>query len=187
MKVEIKSKKGLRTILSVIVDKKNIQIKMDERLKELQKEVSLKGFRPGKVPPEIIKSQFGKSIYGEVVDKILRETTTKAIDNKKLKVAGQPKIDLKQFGEGKDLNYELQIDCLPNVNLKSFEKFKATTFKVKIEDKVIEEKLNEIANQNKRFEDKDENEKAIKGDQIIFDYFATIDGNKFEGSEGNGL
>ena len=54
---------------------------MDERLKELQK-VALKGFRPGKVPPEVIKSQFGKSIYGEVVDKILRETTTKAIDEK---------------------------------------------------------------------------------------------------------
>ena len=43
----------------------------------------------------------------KLVDKILRETSTKAIDEKKLKVAGQPKIDLKQFGEGKDLNYEL--------------------------------------------------------------------------------
>ncbi len=85
MKVEVKSKKGLRTILSVIVDKKNIQSKLDERLKELQKEVALKGFRPGKVPPKVIKSQFGKSIYGEVVDKILRETTTKAIDEKKIK------------------------------------------------------------------------------------------------------
>ncbi len=85
MKVEIKSKKGLRTILSVIVDKKNIQIKMDERLKEIQKEVTLKGFRPGKVPPAVIKSQFGKSIYGEVVDKILRETSTRAIDEKKNK------------------------------------------------------------------------------------------------------
>ena len=142
-----KIKKGLRTILSVIVDKKNIQMKMDERLKELQKKVALKGFRPGKVPPEVIKSQFGKSIYGEVVDIILRETTTKAIGEKKLKVAGQPKIDLKQFGEGKDLNYELQIDCLPNVTLKSFEKFKATNFTVKIEDKIIDEKLTEIANQ----------------------------------------
>ena len=138
MKVEVKSKKGLRTILSVIVDKKNVQTKMDERLKELQKEVALKGFRPGKVPPAVIKSQFGKSIYGEVVDKILRETTTKAIDEKKLKVAGQPKIDLKQFGEGKDLNYELQIDCLPKVELKSFEKFKATEYKIKIENKIIE-------------------------------------------------
>ena len=187
MKVEIKSKKGLRTILSVIVDKKNIQTKMDERLKELQKEVTLKGFRPGKVPPEVIKSQFGKSIYGEVVDKILRETTTKAIDEKKLKVAGQPKIDLKQFGEGKDLNYELQIDCLPSVALKSFDKFKATNFIVKIEDNIIEEKLKEIANQNKQFEDKNEKEKAIKGDQVIFDYTATVDGNKFEGSEGKGM
>jgi trigger factor len=187
MKVEVKSKKGLRTILSVIVDKKNIQTKMDERLKELQKEVALKGFRPGKVPPEVIKSQFGKSIYGEVVDKILRETTTKAIDEKKLKVAGQPKIDLKQFGEGKDLNYELQIDCLPNVTLKSFDKFKATSFKVKIEDKIIEDKLKEIANQNKQFEDKHENEKAINGDQVTFDYSATVDGNKFEGSEGKGV
>ncbi len=187
MKIEVKSKKGLRTVLSVIVDKKNIQTKMDERLKELQKEVALKGFRPGKVPPEVIKSQFGKSIYGEVVDKILRETTTKAIDEKKLKVAGQPKIDLKQFGEGKDLNYELQVDCLPNVILKNFEKFKATSFKVKIEDKIIEEKLKEIAKQNKQFEDKNVNEKAINGDQVTFDYLATVDGNKFEGSDGKGV
>ncbi len=187
MKVEVKSKKGLRTILSVIVDKKNIQTKMNERLKEIQKEVSLKGFRPGKVPPAVIKSQFGKSIYGEVIDKILRETTSKAINEKKLKVAGQPKIDLKQFGEGKDLNYEVQIDCLPSVNLKSFDKFKATSFKVTIEDKIIDEKLKEIAKQNKQFEDKNDNEKAINGDQVTFDYLATVDGNKFDGSEGKGV
>ena len=187
MKVEVKSKKGLRTILSVIVDKKNINTKIDERLKELQKEVALKGFRPGKVPPAVIKNQFGKSIYGEVVDKILRETSMKAIDEKKLKVAGQPKIDLKQFGEGKDLNYELQIDCLPNVTLKSFNIFKATSFKLRIEDKIIEKKLKEIANQNKKFEDKNTKDKATNGDQVIFDYSATIDGNKFDGSEGKGV
>ena len=187
MKVEVKSKKGLRTILSVIIDKKNIQTKMDERLNELQKEVNLKGFRPGKVPPEVIKKQFGKSIYGEIVDKILRETSTKAIDEKKLKVAGQPKIDLKQFGEGKDLNYELQIDCLPNVTLKNFNKLKATGYKIKIEDKIIDEKIKQIANQNKQFEDKNENEKAINGDQVTFDYSATVDGNKFEGSDGKGV
>ena len=187
MKVEIKSKKGLRTILSVVIDKKSIQTKMNDRLNELQKEVSLKGFRPGKVPSTVIKSQFGKSIYGEVVDKILRESSIKAIDEKKLKVAGQPKIDLKQFGEGKDLNYELQIDCLPKVELKNFENFKATDYKVKIESKVVKEKLKEIALQNKQFEDKNEMEKANIGDQIIFDYTATVDGNKFDGSDGKGV
>ena len=187
MKIEVQSKKGLRTILSVIVDKKIIQNKMDERLIELQKEVSLKGFRTGKVPPSVIKSQFGKSIYGEVIDKILRETSVKAIEEKKIKIAGQPKIDLKTFGEGKDLNYELQIDALPDIKLRSFEKYKAVEYKVKIEDKVVNEKLNEISNQNKQFKDKKENEKAKVGDQVVFDYSATVDGNKFEGSEGKGV
>ena len=187
MKVEVQSKKGLRTILSVIVDKKTIQNKMDERLNELKKEVSLKGFRTGKVPTSVIKSQFGKSVYGEVIDKILRETSTKAIEEKKIKVAGQPKIDLKTFGEGKDLNYELQIDSLPDINLKSFDKYKAVEYKIKIEDKIINEKLKELSNHNKQFEDKKENEKAKIGDQVVFDYSATADGNKFEGSEGKGV
>jgi trigger factor len=187
MKVEIQSKKGLRTILSVIVDKKTIQNKMDKRLNELQKEVSLKGFRAGKVPASVIKSQFGKSIYGEVIDKILRETSTKAIEEKKIKIAGQPKIDLKTFGEGKDLNYELQIDSLPDITFKSFEKYKATEYKVKIEDKIINEKLNELSIQNKQFKDKKKGEKAKIGDQVVFDYSATVDGNKFEGSEGKGV
>ena len=154
MKVDVKSKKGLRTILSVIVDKKNIQTKMDERLNELQKEVALKGFGPGKVPPAVIKSQFGKSIYGEVVDKILRETSSKAILEKKIKVAGQPKIDLKQFGEGKDLNYELQIDCLPSIKLKPLDNFKATEFKLKIDKKINtywENRKNKIESMNRQF------------------------------------
>ena len=184
MKIETKSKKGLSTILSVVVDKKTIQLKMDERLSELQKEVALKGFRPGKVPPSVIKSQFGKSIYGEVIDKVLRETSTKAISEKKLKIAGQPKIDLKQFGEGKDLNYELQIDCLPNIKLSPLEKLKANQHKIKIEKKIIEDKLKEIAEQNKKFEDKKDNERSIVGDQLTFNYFGSIDNKKFEGNEG---
>ena len=187
MKIEVQSKKGLRTILSVIVDKKIIQTKIDERLAELQKEVSLKGFRPGKVPSSVIKSQFGKSIYGEVIDKVLRETSTKAISEKKLKIAGQPKIDLKQFGEGKDLNYEIQIDCLPNIKLKPLDGFKGIQYKLKVDKKIIDDKIKEISNQNKKFEDKKDNEKAIKGDQVIFDYSASIDEKKFEGSEGKGV
>ena len=187
MKIEVKSKKGLSTTLSIIVDKKTIQSKMEERLSELQKEVSLKGFRPGKVPSAVIKSQFGKSIYGEVIDKVLRETSSKAILEKKLKVAGQPKIDLKQFGEGKDLNYELLIDCLPSIKLNPLEKIKASEYIVKIERSVIDKKLKEISDQNKQFEDKKDGEKSQIGDQITFDYSANINGNKFDGSEGKGV
>tara|TARA_X000001036_G_scaffold387867_1_gene383841 strand:+ start:36 stop:1409 length:1374 start_codon:yes stop_codon:yes gene_type:complete len=187
MKIEIQSKKGLTTTLSIIIDKKDIQKKLEERLLKLQSEISLKGFRQGKVPPSVIKSQFGKAIYGEVIDKILQESSSQAIKDKKIKVVGQPKIDLKTFGEGKDLNYEMQVNSLPEIKLQSFENYKATDYEIKIEDKIINEKIKELANQYKNFTDKDINEKAEIGNQVIFDYSATVDGNKFEGSEGKGV
>ena len=86
MKIEIQNKKGLTTTLSIIVDKEIIQEELDKKLIELQSEVSLKGFRPGKVPTNVIKSQFGKAIYGEVIDKILRESSSKALEEKKIKI-----------------------------------------------------------------------------------------------------
>ena len=182
MKIEVQNKKGLTTTLSIIVDKKTIQNKLDEKLSELQSEVSLKGFRPGKVPPAVIKSQFGKAIYGEVIDKILQESSNKALKEKKIKAAGQPKIDLKTFGEGKDLNYTIEVDSLPEVNLTSFEKYKAHNYLLKVDAKLVDEKINEIAKNNKTFSDKDG--KSEKGDLVIFDYSASVNGEKFEGSEG---
>jgi trigger factor len=187
MKIEILSKKGLRTTLSIVIDKKTIQNKLEERLGKLKSEVSLKGFRPGKVPTTVIKSQFGKAVYGEVIDKILQESSMKALEDKKIKAAGQPKLDLKTFGEGKDLNYTLEVDALPAVELKSFEKIKATDYKIKIEEKIINEKLKELSIQHKHFKDKKDGDKAELGNQVVFNYSATIDGNKFEGSTGKSV
>jgi trigger factor len=182
MKVEVQNKKGLTTILSIIIDKKTIQEELDKKLLKLQSEVNLKGFRPGKVPPAVIKSQFGKAIYGEVIDKILHESSNKALLEKKIKAAGQPKIDLKTFGEGKDLNYTIEVDSFPEVNLASFEKYTANEYSLKIENKLVDEKIKEIAKNNKTFSDK--NERSEKGDLVIFDYNASVNGEKFEGGEG---
>ena len=182
MKVEVQNKKGLTTVLSIVVDKKVIQEKLDKKLSELQLEVNLKGFRPGKVPPAVIKNQFGKAIYGEVIDKILHESSNDALKEKKIKAAGQPKIDLKTFGEGKDLNYTIEVDSMPEVNLASFDKYTANEYLLKIDSKMVDEKIEEIAKNNKTFSDK--NEKSEKGDLVIFNYSAFVNGEKFEGSEG---
>ncbi len=72
MKVTIENKKGLNKDLKVFVDKKTIETYMEEKYEEIKKQVVLKGFRPGKVPKEVLKRQFGKSIYGEVLDKVLK-------------------------------------------------------------------------------------------------------------------
>ena len=137
MKVTINSKKGLKTNLKVFVDKKTIEEKIGVRLTELSKTVNLKGFRPGKVPLNVLKRQFGKAVYGEVLEKILKETSTKALEEKKIKAAGQPKLDLKSYGEGKDLNYTLEIDELPSVKLQSLENIKFTNYEIKVTEDEI--------------------------------------------------
>ncbi len=184
MKVTVDSKKGLKTNLKVFVDKKTVQGYMTEKYQELSKTVVLKGFRPGKVPIQLLKKQFGKSIYGEVLDKILKETSTKAIVEQKVKVSGQPKIDLKSYGEDKDLEYIIQIEELPKVNLDELNNIKITDYEIKVTDKDINKKIEEIAKSQNNFEDKKDGEISKLGDLIIFNYEATVENKSFEGGQG---
>ena len=184
MKVTVNSKKGLKTDLKVFIDKKTMNVYMSEKYEELKKTVVLKGFRPGKVPTEILKKQFGKAIYGEVLDKVLKETSTNALKEKKIKVAGQPKIDLKTFGENKDLEYIIEVEELPKIEIEQIKNIKLIDYAIKVLDKDIEKRISEIAKNQNNFKDKKSEEKSQNGDLIIFDYKATVEEQNFEGGEG---
>jgi trigger factor len=184
MKVTVNSKKGLKTNISVFVNKETVNSKIEEKLKELSKTVNLKGFRPGKVPSNVLKRQFGKAIYGEVLEKILQETSIQAIKEKKIKVAGQPKLDLKSHGEGKDLNYTLEINELPVIKIQSLENIKFTDYEINVTDKEVEKRIAEIAKNQNDFKEKKETEKAENGDLIVLDYEARIEDKTFEGGQG---
>ena len=184
MKVTVESKKGLKTNLKVFVDKKTIEEKIQSRLSELSKTVNIKGFRPGKVPTEVLKRQFGKAVYGEVLEKVLKETSTKAIEEKKIKVAGQPKLDLKSYGEGKDLSYMLEIDELPSIKIQALDNIKYTDYEINITQDEVKKRIEDIAKNQNNFVDKEENKPAENNDLVVFDYNATIENKSFEGGEG---
>ena len=184
MKVTVENKKGLEKDLKVFIDKEIISSYLNQKYDEIKKDVVLKGFRPGKVPIEVLKRQFGKAVYGEVIDKVLKDTTTKVLEEKKIKPAGQPKIDLKTFGEGKDLEYIITVTELPNIELESFEKIKIEEYAVKIDTKDTEKRIDQIAKSQKNFVDVDPAKVANDGDLVVFDYKATVDGNDFKGNEG---
>ena len=183
MKVTVESKKGLKTNLKVFIDKKTIDEKISVRLIELSKTINLKGFRPGKIPIDVLKRQFGKAVYGEVLEKILQETSAKALEEKKIKTAGQPKLDLKSYGEGKDLNYNLEIDELPTIKLHSLDAIKFINYEIKVTEDETVKRINDISKNQNNFKDKNETEAAENGDLLAFDYNATIDKKSFEGGE----
>ena len=184
MKVTVENKKGLNKDLKVFIDRKTMNNYMDEKYDEIKGSVNLKGFRPGKVPKEILKRQFGKAIFGEVLDKVLKETTTKALEENKIKPAGQPKLDLKTYGEDKDLEYIISVTELPKVEVKSIENIKFDDYTVKIDEKETDKRINEIAKNQPNFKDAPDGTKAKEGDLVVFDYEATVDDKPFKGGEG---
>ena len=184
MKVTVENKKGLNKDVKVFVDKKTINNYMDKKYEEIKGTVNLKGFRPGKVPREVLKRQFGKAIFGEVLDKVLKETSTKALEENKIKPAGQPKLDLKTYGEDKDLEYVLSVTELPKVELKSIENIKFDEYTVKIDQSETDKRIKEIAKNQPSFKEAAENVEAKEGDLVVFDYSATVDEKSFKGGEG---
>jgi len=184
MKVTVENKKGLEKDLKVFIDKKTISGYLEEKYEEIRKDIVIKGFRPGKVPTDILKRQFGKAVYGEVVDKLLKETTTKVLEENKIKPAGQPKIDLKTFGEGKDLEYVISVTELPNIKVGSLDSIKVDDYVVKIDSSETDKRIQEIAKSQNNFKDTQEGYVSKKDDLIVFDYKATVDGNDFKGNEG---
>ena len=184
MKVTVENKKGLNKDLKILIDKETMGSYMDEKYEEIKGTVNLKGFRPGKVPKEVLKRQFGKAVFGEVLDKVLKDTSTKALEEKKIKPAGQPKLDLKTYGEDKELEYVLSVTELPKVDIKSLENIKFDQYSVKIDESETEKRIKEIAKNQPNFKDTKPETKAKEGDLITLDYKATVDDKEFKGNEG---
>ena len=184
MKVTVENKKGLNKDIKVFIDKKTMNSYMDEKYEEIKGTVNLKGFRPGKVPVEVLKRQFGKAVFSEVLDKVLKDSTTKALEENKIKPAGQPKLDLKTYGEDKDLEYIISVTEFPKVELKSIENIKFDEYTVKIDESETEKRIKEIAKNTPSFKDAPPETKAKEGDLVSFDYTATVDEKSFKGGEG---
>ena len=184
MKVTVENKKGLNKDLKVFIDKKTMNSYMDKKYEEIKGTVNLKGFRPGKVPKEILKRQFGKAVFSEVLDKVLKDSSTKALQENQIKPAGQPKLDLKTYGEDKELEYIISVTELPKVEIKSIENIKFDEYSVKIDDSETDKRLKEIAKNQPSFKEASQDTKAKEGDLVTFDYNATIDEKPFKGGEG---
>ena len=184
MKVTIENKKGLNKDLKIFIDKNTMNSYLDEKYEEIKGTVNLKGFRPGKVPREVLKRQFGKAVFSEVLDKVLKETTNKALNENKIKPAGQPKLDLKTYGEDKDLEYVISVTELPKVELKPIENIKFDEYIVKIDENETDKRIKDIAKNQPSFKDAAEDTKAKEGDLVVFNYTATVDDKPFKGSEG---
>lgn len=170
MQVKELKKEELSIELEVTVSAQEIDQHIDERLIEVGKTVKMAGFRPGKVPLNILKQKYGKAILGEVLEKAVNDTTAKIIEDKGLRPALQPKIEVVEFDEGKDLKYKMQVESLPEIKVMDLKALKLEKPVAKVEDKAVTEALERIASSNRETEKVEENRATKKGDILVIDF-----------------
>lgn len=186
MQIKELKAEGLSHTYAITVPKEDLATKLEAKIKEMQPQVSLKGFRPGKVPVSHIRKMFGQSIMKDVVEETVNETTQKAINDNKIRPAGQPQVDLRANGEDvtkgdADLEYQLTVESIPEFEPVDPEKLKFTRLVHEADDKELEEEVAKLGEGQKSYKKKAKTAKAKKGDAVLIDFVGTVDGEAFDG------
>lgn len=184
---DIKSE-GLKVELEVTVPANDIKKKQEVRLKEVGKTAKLPGFRPGKVPMKMLEQKYGRAVMGEVLELVVSDASAAALKEKNIRPAMQPKIEVKEFDEGKDLVFKMELEKLPTVEVMDLKGLKLTRPVAKVDAKQIDETLERIASNN-RASKPVEGRATQKGDIAVITFHGrTADDNvQHEGMHAHGV
>lgn len=183
MQVNEVKNEGLVREFTVKVPATDIAEKVEEQLAEVAKTVKIAGFRPGHVPLKIVKQHYAKGVTGEVVEKLVHESSHKVLDERNLKASQHPKIEITAFEENSDLEYSMKVELLPEIPAFDFASLELDKMVAEVEEKAITEALENLAKNRKSY--KAVERKAENNDKVIIDYIGKIDGVAFEGGTAN--
>jgi trigger factor len=179
MQIIESSADGLKRAYRIKVDASDIGARLENRIREISRTARMPGFRPGKVPPALIKKTHGKALMGEILQETVDESTREMLEKDNLKPALQPRIEVTKFGEGDDLEYSLEVEVLPEIEPGEFKDLKIERVVAPVTDAEVDEAIAGLAKQQKRFEKADK--AAENGDAVLIDFIGRIDGVAFEG------
>ena len=187
---------GLKRGYTVVVPAADIETKRAARLANLGKTLKLPGFRPGKIPPMVVRQRYGTAVNAEVLEESVNEATQQVLTERGLRPALQPKIDVVSLdpsgGAGKDLEFKVELELLPEITLPDFGAIELTRMKVgDAPRRAVDKALADIAQRNRTLEAIPPEELgdrgAAKGEVLTVDYVGRIDGTEFPGGAGQGI
>ena len=184
MKITEKKNEKLKREYDVVVEAKKIAEQYDAKLKELGAKIKVDGFRPGKVPATVVKAKYGKSALAELLDEVLNASINELYAEKKIVPAMRPEVDIKVFDEGKDLEFSLKLEILPDVPKTDFTKIKLKKPFAKVTDAEVEKEVKRLAEGQRKTVKVDEKRAFKKGDVALFDFEGFIDDKAFAGGKG---
>tara|TARA_Y100000590_G_scaffold63310_1_gene67939 strand:- start:1240 stop:2550 length:1311 start_codon:yes stop_codon:yes gene_type:complete len=173
MQIKELKKKGLEREFKILVPSKDVTEKLNVSLLEISKDVEIEGFRKGKVPLDIVKQRFGQNALNKTLDELIQTTSNEVIKKNNLRLALKPKVDVKNFGEEKGLEYIMSIELIPEFKINDISKIKLTQFFSKVDDDDYKKTLDTFSKTQQNFI-KEDGRKVQNGDGVLINLRPTF-------------
>jgi trigger factor len=186
---------GLKRAYTVVVPAADIESRRAARLANLGKTLTLPGFRPGKIPPAVVKQRYGTAVTAEVLEESVSDATKQVLSDRGLRPAQQPKVDVLNLdataGPAKDLEFKVELELLPEISLPDFASIKLTRMKVEPDAETIDKTLADVGKRNRTLEEIGAEELgdrgAAQGELLTVDFTGKMDGTEFPGGTGKDI
>jgi trigger factor len=185
MQITVKEQKGLEHSFNIVVPAADVEAQVENELRALGQKVKMQGFRPGKVPLNVLKQRYGKEVMGDVLEAAVNKATKELLEEKKLRPALQPDIAIISFEEGGDLSFDITMEVMPELPALDFEKITVDEYAYEIPDAELNESLTRLAKSRAHTHVKAK--EAAIGDSVKIDFLGKIDGVAFDGGTASGF
>jgi len=187
MEIVETTNEGLKRGYALTIPAKEIDSKIEAEVKKVAPQVRMPGFRPGKVPANLVRKMHGEALHSEVLTSTVRDSVDGLIRDKKLRPALQPRVDFKDgYEQGKDAELTVELEVLPEFEVPDLSDLKLERLTVPVNDEALDEALGRLAQNQKSYDDAPEGREAAEGDQLIIDFVGRVDGEEFEGGKAEG-
>ena len=188
MKTVETENEGLKRAYKLTIPAKDIDARVDGEIERIAPTVRMPGFRPGKVPPNLIRKMHGEALMRDALNTAVQDSVQQLMADKKLRPAMQPEVELDESYEtGKDAEVRVRLETLPDVPAPKIEGLKLERFNVEVDEGAVDEQLKQLSASQTRFEDAKKGHKAAKGDQVTIDFVGKVDGVAFDGGTGTDM
>ncbi|HEY0960070.1 MAG TPA: trigger factor [Novosphingobium sp.] len=184
MQIVETTNEGLKRAYTVKIPAKEISARIEGEVQKIAPQVRMPGFRPGKVPANLVKKMHGPALHQEALNTTIREAMDKLVADNKLRPAMQPDVSLGDgYEEGKDAELSVSLEVLPQIEAPALDALKLEKLVVPVTDAQVDEAVENLASRQKRFADAKKGKKAETGDQVIVDFVGKLDGVEFDGGK----
>jgi trigger factor len=183
MAVNVETLEKLERKITLTLPVKVIQSEVDSRLKRLARTVKMDGFRPGKVPMNVVAQRYGYSVHYEVMNDKVGEAFAQAANEAKLRVAGQPKITEKEGSPEGELAFDAVFEVFPEVKIGDLSTAEVEKVNTEVTDAAIDKTLDILRKQRRTFALRPHDAAAQEGDRVTVDFEGKIDGETFQGGK----